>query len=83
MADRNSSTCRTADFEKITHDAVDKLQIWHRITVCCNVWNNRKNRIFKEEFLYIVNLMDSYTEISEPTSEDDSGIYFVLILSID
>ena len=70
MADKNSSTCGTADLVKITHEAVDKLQIWHRVTVC-NTWNNCKNRIFKEEFPYIVNLMDSYTEISEPSSEDD------------
>jgi len=70
VADKNSSTCRTADLEKITHEAVDKLHIWHSVTVC-SMWNNCKNRIFKEEFLHKVNLMDSYTEISEPSSEDD------------
>ena len=69
MADKNSSTCRTADLEKITHEAMDRLQISHRVTVC-NMWNNCKNRIFKE-LPYIVNLMDSYTDISEPSSEDD------------
>lgn len=69
MANKNSSTSWTADLEKITHEAVVKLQIWHRVTVC-SMWNNCKNRIFKE-FLYIVNLMDSYTEISELSSEVD------------
>jgi len=70
VADKNSSTSWTADLEKITHEAVIKLQIWHRVTVC-NMWNNCKNRIFKKEFLYVIKLMDSYTEISELCSEDD------------
>jgi hypothetical protein len=56
--------------EKIRHEAIDKLQFWHRVTVC-SVWNNCKSRIFKQEFLYVVNLVDSDTEISEPSSEDN------------
>jgi hypothetical protein len=66
ISGRQEQYLRTAGLEKMTHEAVDRLQIWHRITVC-SMWNNCKSRIFKEEFPYVVNLMDSYTELSEPS----------------